>query len=124
MTNHAFLIPHSHNSTASMPSSSTSNSTCSQLGTLHRQLYIANIKLQAISHSTKANSEIGLLHWELKEKDMQIDHLQTYYHLLNARKGAAEAHCMLWSLEVQDLWKQLDEQKCHSKCQHIYSTSG
>ena len=55
---------------------------------------------------------------------MQIDHLLTHCRLLNAEKGAAEAHCTLQSLKVQDLWKQLDEQKHQSKCQCIHSTSG
>ena len=128
---HAFLLPHANHSTSSSSSSSTSEGTRAQLGTLCRQLYIANTKLQAISHSSGAEAELGLLRWELntanaqiQAKEMQIDHLQTHCRLLNAEKGAAEAHCTLRSMKVEDLCKQLDEQKHRSKCQCIHSTTG
>ena len=96
---------------AKLQALSTSSQSCTQLGELHKQLQAANGRIKA------ANGRI-------EAAQVEIEHLHSRCTLLDAAKGAAEAHCTLRTLEVADLRRQLDDTKCKSKRQRIQSTAG
>ena len=103
-----------------------------QLTTLRRQLLTVNAKLAAASNTLwGAQEQLSSLQNELKEVNIrmeaaqaEIDHLHSQCTLLNAAKGAAEAHCMLCMLEAEDLRKQLDETKRKSKRPWLHNSLG
>ena len=103
-----------------------------QLTTLRRQLLAVNAKLAAASNTSwGAREQLSSLQNELKEVNIrmeaaqaEIDHLHTQCTLLNAAKGAAEAHCTLRTLEAEDLRKQLDETKRKSKRPRLHNSLG
>lgn len=128
---HTFLVPRSNRSGSTYSSSSTSESTRTQLMTLCQQLLAANAKLQALSTSSQSCTQLGELHKQLQAANgtieaaqVEIEHLHSRCTLLDAAKGAAEAHCTLRTLEVADLRRQLDDTKRKSKRQRIQSTAG
>ena len=103
-----------------------------QLGVLRRQLHITSDKLRTItSISAGTQEEINALQRRLTAATAQIQgqqahiaSLQTHCRLLNAEKGAAEAHCTLRTMENTELRQQLEGQKHRSKRQRIRNTAG
>lgn len=122
-TQRPFLLPTTPSSLRS--ASSTSEGTRLQVTTLRRQLLTASAQLAvASSSSLGAQEKVGLLQGQLDAAQAEISHLHSQFTLLNAAKGAAEAHCTLRTLENEHLRKQLDETKRKSKRPRLQNSLG
>lgn len=103
-----------------------------QLGSLHRQLHVTQVKLHAATTTsagtqdkiTALKQQLTNANVQIQGQQEQITSLQTHYHILNAEKGAAEVHCTLQTIKNAQLCHQLDGQKHQSKCQRLHNTTG